>query len=131
MVSLQIVQKCLEDQLPVGEIPRELLLHLIAAHHGHARPFAPVRNDLEPENIVAPDGFDPQVDLTAESRAALPKPHHLGSGIPDRFWFLTRSFGWWGLAYLESVLRLADWEASANPKPQTAATAEVSQEACS
>ncbi len=131
MVSLQIVQKCLAGLLPTSEIRRELLLHLIAAHHGHARPFAPVRIDLEPGNIVAPNGFDPPVHLTAESRAALPKAQHLGSGIADRFWFLTRSFGWWGLAYMESVLRLADWEASANPHTQIAANAEASQEVCS
>lgn len=131
MISLQIVQNCLAERLPADAVLRELLLHVIAAHHGHARPFAPVRADAAPEDIVSPANFDPPVKLTAESRDNLPKPHHLGSGISDRFWFLTRYFGWWGLAYLESVLRLSDWEASANPTTASIVAEEVPEEAVS
>jgi len=106
MASLQLAASALDRA--DDPIERNLLLHLIAAHHGHARPFAPVVFDEESPGIEV-EGHT----LTHEQRSAH-VPHRLDSGIPERFWQLTRHHGWWGLAYLESVLRLADQQASAD-----------------
>jgi CRISPR-associated endonuclease/helicase Cas3 len=106
MLSLQLAQfgeLLLHDAAHSG-----LILHLIASHHGFGRPFAPVVADLEPPDVTA-NGFT----LTAAARVEMP-PHRVDSGIAERFWLLTRRYGWWGLAYLEAILRLADQQASAD-----------------
>jgi CRISPR-associated endonuclease/helicase Cas3 len=80
----------------LDEEAKELVLHLIAAHHGQARPH------FEAAQIIDPDFSTP----VCEEHAA---------EIPRRFARLQRRFGRWGLAYLESLLRAADWAASAEP----------------
>ena len=98
---------------------RELTLHLIASHHGHARPFVPVVADpFVAEGRVADVSLNSlgiEATLTATERRTLTPAHRLDSGISDRFWRLTRRFGWWGLAYLEAIFRLSDWQASREP----------------
>ncbi|MEX0776837.1 MAG: type I-U CRISPR-associated helicase/endonuclease Cas3 [Phycisphaeraceae bacterium] len=106
MLSVQLAE--LSQQLPSDHADRDLILHLIAAHHGHARPFAPVVLDDELPAVEVNGN-----PLTHEQRARLIPAHRLDSGIAERFWLLTRRFGWWGLAYLEAALRLADQQASA------------------
>ena len=93
---------------PIHGPERELILHLIAAHHGYARPLAPVVLDDDP-----PDVQYGGVELSSADRVDRP-PHRLDSGVAERFWALTRRYGWWGLAYLETLLRLADQQASAD-----------------
>lgn len=110
MLSTQLAE--LYAPLPTNDEDADLILHLIASHHGHARPFAPVSLDPTPPGISGRLGSK-QVDLGAERRGALVEPHRIDSGLSDRFWRMTRRYGWWGLAYLEAIVRLADWYGSA------------------
>lgn len=73
---------------------QDLILHLVATHHGRARPHFP------PNEVFDPDRPQSEVD-------------DLGREIPRRFARLQRNYGRWGLAYLESLVRAADWAASA------------------
>lgn len=72
-------------------VDRELCLHLVAAHHGHARPGFRV------------EAMGPVV--TAEAKRVL-------SETPARFAKLQAQYGWWALAWLESLVKAADVLAS-------------------
>ncbi|MFO0808625.1 MAG: type I-U CRISPR-associated helicase/endonuclease Cas3 [Gemmataceae bacterium] len=72
---------------------RDVILHLIATHHGRGRPY-----------FSADEAFDPE---QSESRCI-----EIAREVPRRYARLQRRFGRWGLAYLESVIRAADYLAS-------------------
>ncbi len=71
---------------------RDLVLHLIAAHHGWARPY------FEPRS-------SDHLHTTAENEQAAVE-------VIQRFGRLQLRFGRWGLAWIESLLRCADIAAS-------------------
>lgn len=84
------------QQLTADE--QDLMLHLVAAHHGRARPHFPSDESTDPD-------------------AALSDAERIAAEVPQRFARLQRRHGRWGLAYLESLLRSADYAASAEIKP--------------
>lgn len=81
---------------------RELALHLIGTHHGQGRPLVPFWCDTEDPEIHA--SFD-GIEIAVRGAHCLAR---LDSGWIDRFWRLNRAYGWWGLAFLEAILRRAD-----------------------
>lgn len=101
LLSVRLAESA-PDLLPDDPLLRDLVLHLVASHHGYCRPFAPVIFDDAPNNVAVE--FD-QRRMMASSETQLER---LDSGISERYWRLTRHFGWWGLAWLEAILRLAD-----------------------
>src|SRR5207249_4094468 len=75
---------------------QDVVLHLIAVHHGYGRPHFPADRAFDPE----PKGQ---------------KVDEIAATVTQRFARLQRRYGRWGLAYLESLLRAADYAASAKP----------------
>lgn len=75
----------------LGEEWRDLVLHLIAAHHGQARP------------IIATRGCEDAPPSALEERAC---------EVALRFARLQKRWGPWGLAWWEALLRAADQQAS-------------------
>jgi len=116
MLSVQLAERI---ECNLDDLQRDVMLHAIAAHHGHARPLAPVVIDDSPYSVPLAK-LNPAVttalSLSKVERLQLPPAHQIDSGIAARFWKLNRRFGWWGLAWLETSLRLSDWVASADPK---------------
>jgi CRISPR-associated endonuclease/helicase Cas3 len=72
---------------------QDLILHLIAAHHGRARPHFPDEEAFDPEGL---ESLTPEIACETLRRYAR----------------LQRKFGRWGLAWLESLVRSADALAS-------------------
>ena len=74
-----------------ANVERELCLHLVAAHHGHARPGFRV------------EAAGPIVTDTVKRALR---------GTPARFAKLQTKYGWWALAWLEALVKAADVLAS-------------------
>jgi len=114
MLSVQMAESEVgSTALPTEPALRALVLHLIATHHGYGRPFAPVVKDDAPPDVTLPMK-EKMIAVTSAQRIEHPS-HTLDSGVAERFWQMTRHHGWWGIAFLETILRLADQQASANP----------------
>ncbi len=92
----------------------DLVLHLVASHHGWCRPFSPPVFDPDPQ-VVSID-FE-GTELKNSSAHGLQR---FDSAVPERFWKLVRYYGYWGLAWLEAVLRLADHRESEREAPKEA-----------
>ena len=88
----------------------ELCEYLIGSHHGRGRPLWPFTESEEP--LEAPGAVPVKLDAFTLSAELPPRPESalspLHAGWVDLFWRLVRRYGYWGLAYLETLLVQAD-----------------------
>jgi CRISPR-associated endonuclease/helicase Cas3 len=108
LVSAALVRQHREQLLgELTDAQRDLVEYLVGTHHGRGRPFPPFIEDKTPEVVTLESGGQ---RLSASSAHRL---WRLDEGWADCFWKLVRRYGYWGLAYLETLLRLADTTRSA------------------
>ena len=102
----ELLSVAMLDDVAIPAHDRDLVLHLVGSHHGWCRPFAPA---VDP-------GPSLHVELDLEGQKLHADAAHsmarLDSGVAERFFDLIERYGWWGLAWLEAVMRLADHRAS-------------------
>ena len=92
---------------------KDLVLHLVGTHHGYGRPLPPIIEDAEPHTLSYTfDGHSMEANSDlVESTLAL--------DMADRFWHLLQRYGYYGLAWLEAILRLADHRQSEEEAAQS------------
>ncbi len=90
----------------------ELVRFLVASHHGFGRYRFDPYLDANPETACFEiEGFV----ASASSDHGLCR---LDAGLSDLFWCLVRRYGWFGIAWLETILRLADHARSRSEQEQ-------------
>jgi CRISPR-associated endonuclease/helicase Cas3 len=111
--QLDAVKTALKKLEGTSEPDLDLVLHLIASHHGYCRPFAPAVVDESPIDVTLASHTSKsfgEIDFAATSSCN--GLHRLDSPLADRFWGLVAKYGWQELCWLEAILRLADHRAS-------------------
>ncbi|MEV7394724.1 type I-U CRISPR-associated helicase/endonuclease Cas3 [Streptomyces sp. NPDC091215] len=105
-LSAAAVQRWLSNGPPMATgLDTNLIIHLVAAHHGRGRPLLPPVPDPDPVEVecTMPDGQQVTVSSTAMG---------VDWDGPDRFAALMDRYGPWGTAMLETIVRLADMSVS-------------------
>ena len=92
---------------------KDLVLHLVGTHHGWGRPLPPIVEDPEPQTLTYT--FDGHSMVAISQLVEGP----LALDMADRFWRLVERYGYHGLAWLETILRLADHLQSAKEAAQS------------
>ncbi len=114
LLSLALIDRY--PELLAGANDPSLVRYLVASHHGHNRPFVPHQVDARPAS------FDEELfGVRLATDAVLP------AGLTDArsanlFWELVERWGYYGLAWLEALFRLADHRRS---EAEAAGTAEL------
>lgn len=111
--QLEVVRKNLEKADAAKEPDLDLVLHLVASHHGYCRPFAPAIVDESPVDVTLAEHMSKTFgEIDFASSTSCNGLHRLDSPLADRFCALIAKYGWQELCWLEAILRLADHRAS-------------------
>ncbi len=100
MLSLAMIQ----NHLDWIEAPdKDLVCYLVLSHHGFGRPYAPAVEAPTPAEVV-------EVTVAGKTYRASAAQlfSRVDSIVPKLFSKMLRTYGWWGLTWLEALLRLAD-----------------------
>lgn len=108
--SAALVSKHLAEAADSYPFDPDLVIHLVASHHGYARPWCPPVLDDKPQIIewlltdsaIGPAGTKVSVNSDAT----------IDFTQPARFARLNERYGRWGLALLESIVRCSDMSVS-------------------
>jgi CRISPR-associated endonuclease/helicase Cas3 len=95
--SAALVQEHLNQHPYDGD--EDLLIHLVASHHGYARPWPRLVTDTDPRPIEA---------IVAGGKLTVSSERTVCLDQPGRFARLNARYGRWGLALLEAIVRSAD-----------------------
>lgn len=99
VLSARLLQAFFALEEP-GHLDAELVVHLVASHHGYGRPVVPPVDDDAPVRVRA--RFQ-EVDVTASGDLG-----EIDWDQPGRFHRLCEHYGLWGLCLLEAIVRQAD-----------------------
>lgn len=107
--SAALVRRHLQAGSRPGEVDLDLVVHLVASHHGHARPWLPPVTDDHPTELTLAIQAGP---LAGEAKVTINTAEMVDFEHPGRFARLNRRYGRWGLALLEAIVRCADMTVS-------------------
>ena len=109
-LSARITAMLLAHAADPADTDPDLVVHLVASHHGHGRPLLPPITDPAPVDVEVPrDGSAPGTLNSAVT---------VDWESPARFARLCQRHGRWGLALLEAIVRLADiWCSARSEEP--------------
>lgn len=100
LIGLRILAQYVASRDDQLQWDPDLVLHLVAAHHGHARPLLPPVEDPAPPRLA--------VDLEGAVVEACEGLAWVDWNQPRRFRTLCERYGYWGLALMEAIVRQSD-----------------------